>query len=218
MEDAADAELDAIVRRWREHASALPAGAGGRNVDPLPQNVLHTAGGLLDIDEEWLSVDYTAADVVDRGLLHIAIALAQRRAPARWPEGVRTLGDLVAHLGREVGLGERLDAVLRREAELQTRVQRMDDTDPGWAAAVAEEADALRHGLDTQLTVFELGVRDPVTVLLQERQIRELSAENARLWDRVDLAEARIDAVQASRAWRAVTTLQRLKKPLRSRA
>jgi SAM-dependent methyltransferase len=211
MEDAADGELAALVRRWREHAGALPAGAGGRNVDPLPQNVLDAGGRLVDIDEEWLSSDYAAADVVDRGLLHIAIELAQRRAPARWPEGVRTLGDLVAHLGREVDLAARLDGVLRREAELQTRVQKMDDTDPGWAAAVAEEADALRRGLDTELSAFELGVRDPVALRLCERQVRELAAENGRLWERVDLAEARLEAVQSSRAWRAVTTLRRLK-------
>ena len=154
LHDAPDEAVVARLTEWRELVEATPPEPDGANLDHGPQNVLASDDGLRTIDAEWFDSSYRPHDVIARGLLHAALLLADRRAPERWPEGSERVRDVLTALARAAGAPEvvdRLDDVLRREAELLADVQVAPAETPAWAAAVEHRLADLRAALERPL-------------------------------------------------------------------
>jgi SAM-dependent methyltransferase len=164
IEHASQEEMAHLLRRWRSHVERLVASGGPLDIDAGPHNaLLGTDGELHMIDREWLSPHYTVRDVVARGLLHLALELADRRPPSDWPADCRSVRDLVPVLARLAGAHVPpidLDAVVRREADLLVEVWRCEPGSAGWEAALQQQLLYFDAALDRPLWQTALGRRD----------------------------------------------------------
>ena len=220
LEQATEEETRGLLRAWREHVEALATAPGATDLDAGPHHALLGPGGeLAVIDREWLSPRYGADDVVARGLLHLALLLAHRRPPTAWPEGCRTVGDLVTHLAGQAGAaGSVADraAVVRREAELLVEIERCDPGDPAWAEAVERQLGHFTAALDRPLAETALGRRDVIDHVAARahaataQELDAVRAAHAAAQDELVRLRAAHAAVVESRAWRLVARVRRL--------
>jgi hypothetical protein len=217
-----------LLRTWREHVEIGASAGGPIALDPAPGNVLRdAAGGLVDVDEEWFHHAAGVREVLERSLLHEAMALADARPPETWPDLV-TVGDLLRRLADEAGLGPvDEEALARREGAVQAEVGGVD----------AEVARADVHAmLERPLRLGPLGIREHELraelerrLIVQDARVQELhdaaherllaleeaAAERTAL--EAELAELRAAHAQVvgSRSWRATEGLRRFAARLR---
>lgn len=180
LEHADDTELAELLGRWRRHVLATPGSADGRNIDPLPDNIIDTPSGWRAVDDEWLCADWTPEAVLSRCLLYLALSITDRRPPERWPEGCDTIEDLVFHLAALAGADDAaadLDRVLAHEAEVQAQVNRTAPGADGWETIVSEEHDRLRAVLKGPLELTALGLREWEIRDAQDSRVADLSAK-----------------------------------------
>ncbi|WP_225215256.1 class I SAM-dependent methyltransferase [Cellulomonas avistercoris] len=115
-------------------------------LDLVPQNLLVDGERLVVVDQEWVSDGATWDQVVHRGLLRLALELADTTPPARW-SGV---ADDVAGLVRHVSAGLDLDAdwledAMDAEAAVLEEIavvpygNATDDARAWWRAALERE-------------------------------------------------------------------------------
>jgi hypothetical protein len=118
-----------------EDSAADPDGAA---IDLVPHNLLvDDEGRLTFIDDEWRSTEWTADDVVARGLIWLCERLST--VPSVWqtrPSRRALLGELADLIGFAPG-GDWAAAALRREAVLQVEVLRRGRGQEGYDAEVA---------------------------------------------------------------------------------
>jgi cyclopropane fatty-acyl-phospholipid synthase-like methyltransferase len=122
----ADEEMIAVaIQAWERLVTSACDAAGPVPIDLIPQNVLVTSeGGLQVIDQEWFSTVHTSRDVVGRGLLYLADGLNGLAHPYRFPGS--SIGDLLAYLASMTSLdgdGAWLTASVQAEATFQAFVR-----------------------------------------------------------------------------------------------
>jgi hypothetical protein len=199
LESADEAELSRLLRTWRELVES--ATDDERDLELIPHNLVVSGDGLVQVDREWLDATWTAADVVDRGLLAVAISLADRRPPSQWPGAPVTVRDLVAALARLAGSPEtvdRLDDVIAREAALLMTMS----GHAGDADRVAGQERGFHAVLERPLTDTALGERDPDLRQRLETQLRvdrdAFEAEYAHAVHVADEARAEVARLQGT--------------------
>lgn len=156
------AALAPLLDQWTAMLDARLEAGGPAPVDLLPHNlVVGPDGELLVVDEEWTSSEATREDVVTRGVIWLAIALANRVVPERLP-GCETVGDVARRIGPMVGLddeGHWLSPAIDREAAFQAAVQQSPEGE-------SPEDGAARHrtnflvALGVPLSLTALGERE----------------------------------------------------------
>lgn len=174
-----------VLREWRAMAEATAADGDGVAVDLVPHNLLVDDDGRLHyIDDEWRSPDWTADDVVGRGLIWLVERLSNR--PSAWqnrPSRRALLDELAALIGFGPD-GDWRARVIHREAVLQVELLRRDREQDGFAAEVERTEQELARLLDLPM--------DP-----QRPKLGPLLAEVARLSEEQRLAAEREAAVRA---------------------
>lgn len=228
LEDAPEAELARRLTEWRELVERTPPETEGANIDHGPNHILVTGDRFVTVDAEWFDSSYGPDAVVARGLLHAALTLADCRAPECWPEGSERVADVLLALARASGAPEvvdRLEEVLRREAELLAEVQVAPADSPEWEGAVEQRLADLRAALDRPLSETVLAPRDfasgsaDVYALLDRRhhEVDWLHAEVAQRDRRLAELEAAHMTVVQSRSWRLTHWPRRLAATARRR-
>lgn len=217
LEEADESALAAWLGRWREAVEAAPDDV--TDIDLVPHNLIVAGERLVPVDREWFDSSYTPSDVVDRGILHLGLALADRRPPESWPGAPRTVTEVVgllARLAEDPCLVERLDAIVAREAQLLVRISRLDDParGPRW---VEDQAEAFRDALARPLAATGLGPRPLPGIAADDRLAelvaghhaelehlhREVAARDAeveRLHGEVAARDSRVSGAESARA------------------
>lgn len=126
------------LRQWRAMVEDSAADPDGAAIDLVPHNLLvDDEGRLTFIDDEWRSTEWTADDVVARGLIWLCERLST--VPSVWqtrPSRRALLGELADLIGFAPG-GDWAAAALRREAVLQVEVLRRGRGQEGYDEEVA---------------------------------------------------------------------------------
>jgi SAM-dependent methyltransferase len=190
LETAGDAELRRWVRRWRAHVDRAPR---PRNVDEAPQNLIVADGVAHVVDREWFDETWTAGDVVEHGALCLALALAQRCPPERWPgcATVRDVLDVLLTFAGASGAG-----VIEREAAF---VAHLADVDPDAQLAL------LQATLDLPLAAMPLGDRDHELRSRADAAALDAQAAWRSAVERGDALERRVLELEAELASQAST-------------
>jgi hypothetical protein len=191
---------------------------GSTPVDLVPHNLLSRPDGrLVQFDQEWTAVGATVQDITRRGILWLAIGLAQRMAPERLAPS-ETVGDIARRIGPMAGLdedGHWITPAVEWEAAFQAEVQRSSDSEDS-AEVVSRHRQNLLATLGTPLRRGQLGEREPElrqraeatvvhleTVLAAAQEVaarQELAASEAaahagELQHRVDTLETELASV-----------------------
>jgi SAM-dependent methyltransferase len=123
--------------QWRAMVEESASDPDGVAIDLVPHNLLvDDAGRLTFIDDEWRSTEWSADDVVARGLVWLCERLST--VPSVWqtrPTRRALLGELADLIGFAPG-GDWAAAALRREAVLQVEVLRRGRGQEGYDAEV----------------------------------------------------------------------------------
>jgi SAM-dependent methyltransferase len=207
LEGADDDRLAAYLRQWVAIADSEAEKRGGYELDLVPHNLVEAADGSLEIiDREWHPDGIGRDQFLARGILVTALKLVFRTRPGRWP--CDTVGDVVIHMGRMVGLdrsGDWLVGAVQREAELQAKVL----IETRWDDEARTQLETVRRHIENTLAVplswLPLGLRDHqrLTTTLQENH--DLAVENGQL-----VAER--DALKASVSWRVTRPVRQVSK------
>ncbi len=168
-------------------------------LDPQPDNLIITPDGLRLIDDEWRHAEADLSFILERCLLSLGAALADRCPPATWAPRA-TIGELVAGLGEAAGLPAiDFDALAGREAVVQALVAGVP---PGhaWQSSAAAACEAAIHALLARpLTETQLGVRDPeLRAALQATSYQEHELR-ARAERRLTETQEYVDELHAER-------------------
>lgn len=173
-----DEEVAAILQRWVAMVSETTTAASAGSLDLGPNNLLVTGQGeLVAIDQEWWHEDAGPAELIERGILWLAVHIAYLAPPDRW--GVNTIGDLARELGRYVGLdgeGEWLQRAVRFEAALQANIHDCDPEQPEWEATVARHERQMAELLACKLSDTPLGDREHELRARAEARLNEVGA------------------------------------------
>jgi SAM-dependent methyltransferase len=233
LERADPDEMAELLRRWERQVGRPSTRAAPADIDAGPHHALLADDGRMRmIDREWFSSQYSTGDVMARGLLHLALRLADRRPPGEWPSACARVRDLVPYLaglaGAEASVAD-LGAVVQREAELLVEITRCAPGTPGWNAALLRQVAHFSAALDRPLGETALGRRDIAPpggdAALRAAQTeldgvrRQLAASGERIEaSGYELAQLRAahEAVVSSRSWRLTSGVRRLARRLRS--
>lgn len=195
--ERADVEETAkLLGRWRAHVERMGEATGPIDIDAGPHHaLLDGAEEIRIIDQEWFSDRYSSNDVIGRGLLHLALQLADRCPPERWPSHCASVGDLVPFLAGLAGAEaccDDLGAVVQREAEMLVEVTRCAPGADGWESSLYRQLEHFAAELDRPLWETALGRRDVVA-----------SRADPALQDAYD-------ALVGSRSWRLTSIPRRV--------
>lgn len=213
--------LAAVLPRWRVMVEESAGDPDGVAVDLVPHNLLvQDDGGLTYIDDEWRSTEWTAEQVVVRGLLWLCERLST--TPSVWQDrpSRRALFDELAGLAGLPDASEQLAGALHREAVLQTELLRLSRTAPGFAAEVERTEGELAQLLELPMSPLRpklgplLAERERLVLAAEAaaRREAELHAEVAAVHARLAAAHEELGALHRSLAYRvgvrlhAVTT------------
>ncbi|MCZ2812341.1 methyltransferase [Modestobacter sp. VKM Ac-2979] len=173
------------LTEWRELVEASAAEPDGVAVDLVPHNLLvDEDGGLVHIDDEWRSTEWTVDEVVARGLIWLCERLSTVPTPWQTRPSRRALLDELAALVDTHLDEERLSRTLHREAVLQTELLRCGRDDEAFAAEVERTEGELAGLLDHPMSPL----RPKLGPLIAER-------DQAR----AEVAQLRSEAEQAQR-------------------
>ncbi|MBO3101391.1 class I SAM-dependent methyltransferase [Cellulomonas fengjieae] len=179
--DVDDARSRALLEQWAGLVDRYAA-SDDIPIDLVPHNLVVDARGVVQpIDDEWRAQGGTASALLQRGVLTLALRLAQRSIhdQVSW-KGCSTVRDVVARIGTVVGLpadGQWIDATLEREVEQQCVV-----TLPPVGETVATAPAVIRRAYEDALAAaFPTEPREGAASasLIWERD--ELRGEVARL-------------------------------------
>jgi SAM-dependent methyltransferase len=216
IERLEEADLGEWLGRWR----ALVEADREHNVDLVPHNLVVAGDELATVDEEWLDPRRDAAAVIGRGVLQTALTLVEVRAPERWPAGCRTVRDAVAVVAEAAGAGwvaQRLDQVVRAEAELLVEMARVGPGEPGFEAAVREQIAHFEASLARPLSLTALGQREMDLRRADLAELERLRERLAAVEQRAAQDAAARAVVESSRSWRATAPARRIAARLRRR-
>lgn len=175
--DAPDDRVAAWLAEWRELLVDFSA-KGQFWLDLHPGNVIiGPDGALVPIDLEFETDVHDVDFAVRRGLLTVSRILALTTHPSLWPDSVRSVRDIGAHLGELMGYPPEsgwFDATILDEAEFQ---QTVAGSRCGGRPRSAW-SDDLTAAADTPLENLPLGVRVFETV---EKTLAERDAAYHRL-------------------------------------
>jgi SAM-dependent methyltransferase len=180
-----------VLPRWREMVVASTADSDGVAVDLVPHNLLVSDdGGLVYIDDEWRSFEWSPDDVVARGLIWLSERLST--VPSVWQgrPSRRALLDELAALVRFQPVEEWLEAAVHREAVLQTELLRLSRDDPGFGAEVARTERELTALLELPMNP----TRPKLGPLLAERS--QLVSAHAGCQERATRLRAELEEVR----------------------
>jgi hypothetical protein len=141
--------IERALTEWRTMVTASAGEPDGVALDLVPHNLLVDAsGGLTYIDDEWRSPEWTADDVVARGLIWLGERLSETPSPWQSRESRRAIVDELARLIGFPQSAEWLPAAVRREATLQVQLLRRGVDDVGYAEEVNRTAQELTELLE----------------------------------------------------------------------
>jgi SAM-dependent methyltransferase len=190
------------LHRWRAMVEASAAEPDGVAIDLVPHNLLvdPETAELRFIDDEWRSAEWTADDVVARGLIWLAERLST--IPSVWhtrPTRRALLGELAAMIDFRPE-GDWVAAAVRREAVLQVELLRLSREHAEFETEVARTEKELVGLLELPMTPQRpklgplIAERDEARTLLHEAQ-QEHDRRVRALHDEVTQAHATLAEV-----------------------
>lgn len=223
LAEAPEEERGFWLRRYRDFVRRECRDAtDGTPFDTCPANVIVVAGELVCVDTELAHPDYTADDVLARGLFLAAAELAERTVAERWP--CETRRELLEHLVAlaECGFELDVDDVIERQAELVAEIFGGEIGTDAWWRSHEAVSSAARDELSRPLAANLFGARDAGPGLhaaaAEAERLRALLAvaddERDAALGRLEGAHAGLDAVQGSLSWRLTVPLRAIKRRL----
>lgn len=227
LEHADEAQTRTLLREWVGHVHATASEDGVVDIDLVPHNIILADGGMVSVDQEWFSRRYEPADVVDRGVLQLGLALADRVPPERWA-GATTVRDVVlavADWAGVEGLDSRLEReVVPREAALLTAIAGRTGDEARSAQAALFERGLARPLAETELGRREHELRAEADAAAgrfasEVEALRDALARHKEAAAQAEQAHASLlrqyEAVVRSRSWRLTAAARRLTRVLR---
>ncbi len=169
-------EVRTALQRWREMVEASAKEPEGVAIDLVPHNLLVDGESLTFIDDEWRSPEWTADEVVARGLFWLCERLSA--VPSVWqarPTRRAVLDELAVFVGIEP-TEQWVDDVVRREAVLQVELLRVGRGDDRFDAEVTRTAQEIRSLLQLPMSPRKRSLGEVVA----ERDQARAEAEQAR--------------------------------------
>ena len=166
-----------VLSEWRAMVADSARAEDGVAIDLVPHNLLIDDDGRLTfVDDEWHSVDWTADDVVARGLIWLCERLST--VPTRWRDrpSRRALLNEFAELIDFAPPGDWTAAAMHREAVLQVQLLRRAPGDAGYEAEVART----EHELGQLLELSMEPPRPQLAALMAERDALRAELTDAR--------------------------------------
>ena len=201
-----DGRKDLLVR-YCAFAAAEIAPAG-RDVpfDIWPGNIIVSADELFVVDTEFAHSDLGADEVVPRGLLLTAIAIAERTPAERWQ--ATTVGELLSELAELAGVEVPLEATVQRQSELVAEIFGGEPESDAWREHRDRAIADLHARLARPLTENIFGARDAgARMHMRVTELERARADTER-WGR-ELEAALAAAQSAYDAAAAATTTAR---------